>query len=221
MPSPEVAQTQPSVSLPPRTDAPDERPASVLPETVRPDSLRSAPSRAAPSRAAPGVEKPAPRPVRAPKALPLRPRSQAVPFAPPRRTHRLASAPAPAEASGWTLASAMQDSADADGVRLLRRAQLVVLALQYAENNDEVAMLAPLAEPLVGELSRWRLHPAADPALVAFASGLEPVLIGLAALAPADAAGANALRTAARRADLSLALDRALIVAGTAPPVGY
>lgn len=199
--SPEIAQTRPDLRPAPP------RPASVLPDTLR--------------RAAPAAEKPDARPLRAPKPLPVRPRSQAVPFAPPRRSHHLAAAPAPAAPSGWTLAAAMQDSADADGVRLLRRAQLVVLALQYAETPDEVAMLAPLAEPLVGELSRWRLHPRADPALVAFAAGLEPVLIGLAALAPEDAAGAQALRTAARRADLSLALDRALIVAGTAPPSGY
>ena len=96
-----------------------------------------------------------------------------------------------------------------------------MLALQHAETDAEVEMLAPLAAPLATDLARWRLAPDADPALVAAAGPLEPMLAGLALLPPSDVASARALRTAARRADLSLLLDRALLASDGAHGGAY
>ncbi|MBE2186079.1 MAG: hypothetical protein IAE99_04845 [Rhodothermales bacterium] len=165
-----------------------------------------------------------PKPMPTPKprrAVPVRP--QAAPSLMPRRSQRLAAAPVDSMRAALPAASLRLAAApvDAEGLRLAQRAQLVVLALQTADATDDLALLAPLAQPLVDDLARWRMHDANDPALAQTLNSLEPVLIGLATLAPSDTLSARQLRDAARRADLSLQLDRALLAAGDAPVVAY
>ncbi len=175
-------------------------------DTVRPMLRGTVP---APSRNA------APRPEDRRRAGPIAPEAPMRPVP----TQRLASADVDVDAGADVertrrAARALADSADAEGVRLLRRAQLVALALQNATGASDVSVLAPLASGLAAGLAQWRSVPGVDPALVASADVLEPIVVGLGLLAPADSAGARQLRDAARRADLSLQLDRALIAAG-------
>lgn len=208
--APRVAQQHPNV--PGDTSG---VPRAAPPERTLPD-VRFDPT---PERRVAPKPRPAPKP---PRAVPVRP--QAAPSLIPRRSQRLAAAPVDSTRFGAAPRTTVRLAAapvDAEGLRLAQRAQLVVLALQTADATDDLALLAPLAQPLVDDLARWKMHNAGNPALAQTLGGLEPVLIGLATLAPSDTLSARQLRDAARRADLSLQLDRALIAAGDAPVVAY
>lgn len=210
--APRLAQQRPPAASSDTSGAPR----AVPPERTLPDvRFDAAP---APERRTSPKATPAPKPRR---AVPVRP--QAAPSLMPRRSQRLAAAPvdslrAPSPRPGMRLAAA---PVDAEGLRLARRAQLIVLALQNADATGDLALLAPLSQPLVDDLARWKMHASNDPALAQTLNGLEPVLIGLATLTPSDTLSARQLRDAARRADLSLQLDRALIAAGDTPVVAY
>ncbi len=219
--APRIAQQPPALPdtlppLPPADPAPTAPAATPSSDVPRPDG----PAGPAALPAARPAARPGTRPEsrRTDRPSRLRPAPAPPPRAPtpssgPVRSQRLAAAPGGAPDAALT-AARLADSANVEGVRLLRRAQLVALALQNAERPSDVSVLTPLAASLADGLARWRRVPGADAALVASADVLEPVVVGLSLLAPADTASARTLRDTARRADLSLQLDRALVAAG-------
>lgn len=209
-----LAQTRPS---PPARPTPD----SLPPAVHAPDGPVVLPRGGTPGKSTPGD--------RVRRARERRPAGPAVPGAStssPVRTQRLASAAPGARAQNSPVPSAAPrlvpvSTADSDGHRLLQQAQMVVLAVQNADTGADVAVLQPLAAHLAAELTRWRASAPLDSDVRALVDLVEPVVLGVATLDPSDADTARLLVAAAQRADLTLQLDRALLVAGSLPSLVY